>query len=143
MKRLSVLLCVLLAILISYGGSGISYVTYCCSYCRTIGIEKTMEKNCCAQNTIGGCSHEEKAQARADANQDKKCSVNRISFYWNYPTIQKLIVHPIVLDLFTQEFFHMLLMPLRANDLFSHDFRGPLILYSPRGYLSLLTILLI
>ncbi len=66
-KFLSVSLTVLLAIVITYAGSGINAYSFCCEDCQTYGIEAIVESKCCD-------IHHEVCQSEQIVNNDALCS---------------------------------------------------------------------
>lgn len=148
MKNFSILLTLVLAALIAYGGAGVNYVTYCCSHCQSVGIERMIEKKCCETEKENEEKHDSSLNVEnkgiAKLQQDKKCGIHRINFLWKYPVSQKIQLLPVVLDLLSDGFSCLFSPALVSADFLTRFLEGePPDLYSPRDYLSFLTLLLI
>lgn len=74
-KFLSISLTILLAIVITYAGSGINAYSFCCEDCHTIGVEAVTGDKCC------DIHHDDFSSKHDDAacdNSHDQCSLDRL-----------------------------------------------------------------
>lgn len=141
-QKVTILLILMLAGLVFYGGAGVNIISYCCNHCRVAGIEAIIENQCCELH-----DHDHSVQK---ANQmlyvdgcTTECGMERLYFDWT--SVQSLFpnLQPAVFDLWFAKALNISLLPeLQIKDLLSVTSIGPPV-NCPRLYLSILTILLI
>ena len=137
----SILLILILSI--SYGGSGFSYMTYCCNDCEAFGLSSVLNGKCCDthhhhfEETEDGCIN------FYHTDHDSFCDMERLPVNWLSEASSFPILQPVIIDL-NLFFSHKQLYPIPLENMgqgmLCKQNQTPI---SPREYLSLLTILII
>lgn len=78
-KFLSISLTVLLAIVITYAGSGINAYTFCCDDCQTYGIEAIAGEKCCDIHHYNHSADQETNNIAFCDNTHQQCSLDRMA----------------------------------------------------------------
>lgn len=132
----------MLATFIFYGGAGVNLANYCCGDCFKADMEAVAFHDCCSTH-----SHNSKAIAEPDSPLSitgvHDCGIERIEFSWTTERDRTLLSAPH----FTAVLFSV------SSDFLWTDPGTPLVglyaqnrpppIHPPRGYLTLLTQLLI
>ena len=150
-KRFTYMFVMLLAALISYGGAGVNFVSYCCTDCRAVGMEALISDKCCDihhhDHENEHCSNHvlpTEASCVCYISEADCCTLERVSFEWNqvaYPTFH---LEPSVIDLFSTAITVVSLsVSPEFTDIIPAKPGDPPKIACPRSYLSLLSVLLI
>lgn len=142
MKRsLSYIIITFLALIVAYGGSGVSLMVYCCGVCQEQGMPAVEEHACCGESVH---SHQEVGESEACLHAHSfPCGVTRISFDWTSSFSVLPTLTPVVIDLDSSFDIAASLTPsFQTKDVVSEHLSGPPLLH-PRLYLSVLNQLLI
>ena len=133
----------ILTLSISYGGSGFSYMIYCCSDCEAFGLNSVLNGKCCETHHHHLEESEDGCIKFYHTDHDSFCDMERLTVNWlsesvSFPTLQPVIID---LNLF---FFHKQLYPIPLANM-GQDLlcKQDMTLVSPKEYLSLLTVLII
>lgn len=143
-KAATYLFVLILATLVFYGGAGVNIISYCCSDCRTEGVEVLLDDACCDVHEHNHGDVELLAdEVPCDSLQSMLCDIERVDFDWMYASSQGLDLQPAVFDLFSFGIpdISLILGPILNKLTSITPTRPPFI--CPRIYLSLLTTLLI
>ncbi len=142
----------LLALLITYGGAGVNLMSYCCDDCRSEGIGVVVIDKCCEihhhLHDTTGHDHHHSSNRMDDCTEHfcetDCCNLERISFEWDHTTHQLQDIQPVICDLLPIDLpVASLLLAMEETTTSSAEQYSPPLIHCPRGYLSLLTTLLI
>ncbi|MCC8132235.1 MAG: hypothetical protein LIP04_00625 [Tannerellaceae bacterium] len=141
----------LLALLITYGGAGVNLISYCCDECRSEGIEVIVVDKCCEihdHHHADGHDHHHAANHMDDCTEHfcetDCCNLKRISFEWDHTTYPWQDIQPVICDLLPIDLpLSSILLAMGETAVSSVEEYSPPLIHCPRGYLSLLTTLLI
>lgn len=134
---------IVMAALVFYGGTGVNMVSFCCSDCRTAGMEVLTGDKCCE---IHGHTHDqiviESASASVGHSHEMCCDLERVNFDWDSEQVSIENPEPITFELFLTGLpdISIINLPFVGENTSVMPTGPPLL---PRTYLSLLTTLLI
>lgn len=77
-KLLSISLTVLLAIVITYAGSGINAYSFCCEDCHTFGVEAIVDNKCCDVHNDQPLAEQETNDNVICETSHDECSLDRL-----------------------------------------------------------------
>ena len=77
-KLLSISITVLLAIVITYAGSGINAYSFCCEDCHTFGVEAIVANNCCDIHHDEHSEEQESNDIAICETSHDQCSLDRL-----------------------------------------------------------------
>ncbi len=77
-KFLSISLTFLLAIVITYAGSGINAYSFCCEDCHTFGVEAIVGDKCCDIHDDECSAEQESSENAICDNSHQHCSLDRL-----------------------------------------------------------------
>lgn len=150
-KRLSNIILSLIALLVFYGGAGINIVSFCCNECRDGGIEVVLGSSCCEVHGHSHTTHAHPANFDSESHGHSEtislthgqCGMMRVGVDWLEVINQHFSFQPSVLELFTDLYAQLLFVPLTVSDA-KHTLSATIPpRLTPRGYLSILSTLLI
>ena len=150
-EKLSKILLSLIVLLVLYGGSGINTVSFCCNECREGGISVILENDCCDMHKhvnskhchLASLSSSKHGQSKTTMLTHGQCTLSRVDVDWSETVSRIVVCQPIVMELLSDLYTHMLFMTqtIRGE---KHSLSTIIPhLLSPRGYLSILSTLLI
>ena len=149
--KLSQMLLTLIASLILYGGAGVYMVSFCCEECREGGIGVVLSDSCCEVHNHAHCtsahdshtSSQEKNGLESICMSEEQCSIARILFDWSNTEAPTFVFQVAVIDLLSDLCSELLFIPLSLTENEAADGSLFFLHHTPRGYLSLLSVLLI
>lgn len=98
-RKLSYIVLVFLALIISYGGSGVSFMIYCCQICQEHDMHVVEAHTCCElSDQCHSMNDEPGAYIHMDGHSFP-CEVTRISFDWNTAVPALPVFQPMEVDL--------------------------------------------
>ena len=77
-KLLSISITVLLAIVITYAGSGINAYSFCCEDCQTFGVEAIVGEKCCDVHHYESSAEQESNDNAFCETSHDECSIDRL-----------------------------------------------------------------
>lgn len=139
-KNLTYIIILFFVLIVSYGGSGVNLMVYCCGICQEKGILSD-EKSMCSE--ISECFHSEDEDYQVCMHEHSfPCGVSWISFDWNSSVSLLPVLTPGVIDLaWLTDIAALTPIPF-ATEFVSDQRSGPPLLY-PRLYLSIINRLII
>lgn len=140
-KNLTFLVVLFLVFIVSYGGSGVNIMVYCCGICQEKETQIEERDICCGKS--GHFLSDEVDSHICIREHSFPCgSVTRISFDWNFSVSFLPILAPGVIDLTFISDIAALTPLFQTENLLMNHCSAPPLLY-PRLYLSILNQLLI
>lgn len=134
----------LLVLSISYGGSGFSYMIYCCGACETFGTESVLDHKCCDTHNAHHLDETLHGMITFQHTEHESfCDMERTLFDWTSANVFLPLLQPAVIDLGFFHPHHPLLPSLTEDRTYTNYHYLATITASPRDYLSLLRVLII